>query len=186
MTSYAIDEGWNDGRPWLFYSERDSLEAHDTWGASCGPHSIAAILGLSLVQVRERLVNFRGWMSPMMVADTLRRLDAAYTLRKGLKTRVMCNGLNRVQWEGSWLNPGVPVAAAYAHTHWIAQVDGWVLCSLIDPASWVPLEAWEREIAKTNPPFHVTHHYRMPLRPRLISGPDRADARPDSSAFPGS
>tara|TARA_B100001105_G_scaffold12875_2_gene9445 strand:+ start:1877 stop:2452 length:576 start_codon:yes stop_codon:yes gene_type:complete len=160
----------DDGRPWLFYSERDSQAAHRTWKANCGPHSIAAMLGLSLDHVREHLVEFPGWMSPMMVGETLRHLGAEYTLRKGMKTRGMCVGLNRVQWEGSWLNPGVPAAAAYAHTHWVAHVDGWVLCSLVDPASWVPFDAWEREVAKTEPPWHVTHHYGVAVPDALRTG----------------
>jgi hypothetical protein len=158
------------GRPWLFYSERESHSAHATWRASCGPHSIAAMLGLSLDQVRQQLVDFRGWMSPMMVGDALRRLGAGYSLRKGLKTRGMCAGLNRVQWEGSWLNPGVPAAAAYAHTHWVAHVDGWVLCSLVDPAAWVPLDVWKREVARMQPPWHVTHHYSVPVPAAVRTG----------------
>lgn len=165
-------------RPCLCFTSADSITANNEWGASCGPHSIAAMLGLSLDQVREHLVDFRGWMSPMMVGDTLRRLGAAYTLRKGMKTRGMCVGLNRVQWEGPWLNPGKPAAAAYAHTHWVAHVDGWVLCSLVDRASWMPLDAWEREVAKTEPPWHITHHYGLAVPAALRTGlqPHRSSA----------
>jgi hypothetical protein len=37
--------------PLLRYTAADSTAANETWGANCGPHSIAAALGLSLEQL---------------------------------------------------------------------------------------------------------------------------------------
>lgn len=147
--------------PPLRYSADESVAANQLWRANCGPHSIAAALGLNLEQVRVQLVDFNGWMNPTNLGDALRRLGAEYTPRKGLKTKDLCNGINRVQWEGSWLNPGVPPAAAYAHTHWVAHLDGWVLCTATALAAWQTRHAWEAGLSNDDRRWHVTHHYRI-------------------------
>lgn len=143
----------------LRYTRADSERAHNEWGASCGPHSLAAALGLTLDEVRAVLPAFKGWMNPTMMGDALRSLGKRYDLKKGLKTQVPCEGICRVQWEGSWLNPGVPPAVAYHHTHWVAHHEGHVLCTASVAELWVPFETWKAWLRQAGKPWHFTHHY---------------------------
>lgn len=149
----------------LLFNQADSDQANKEWKATCGPHSIAAACSVPLDRVREAMiqagVNYRGWMSPTQVANTLKALGQAYKLTAGLKTLDLCNGINRVQWEGKWLNPGVPPRVAYFHTHLVAHFDGWVLCTACEAAEWLPANAWRHFHLKVEPvsPFHVTHHW---------------------------
>jgi len=150
--------------PPLFYTEADSDLANDEWQASCGPHSIAAACGKTLDEVRAVLVNFKGWMSPTMMSAALGALG--YTdilLHKNQKTGDLCNGINRVQWEGKWLNPGVPARIAYFHTHYVAHFNGWVLCTACLPAKWIKESDWRDFHFNQEPPspFHITHHWHL-------------------------
>lgn len=147
--------------PPLRYTQDDSEKANGEWGASCGPHSLAAACGISLDDVRRAMPPFKGWMNPTMIGETLRTLGRSYTLRKGLKTQDLCEGINRLQWEGKWLDPGVPARVAYFHTHWVAQFNGWVLCTACLADEWLPANIWRIFVAQANKPFHVTHHYTI-------------------------
>jgi hypothetical protein len=151
--------------PLVLWTEEECDSAHDEWGANCGPFSIAAALGKRVDEVRPHIPNFRGWMNPTQIGETLRNLGAAYSLEKGLKTQSLCNGINRIQWEGPWLNPGVPKAAAYRQTHWVAHFDGFVLCALIYPYAFLSIETWRRGIERHEKGWHVTHYYRLAAQP---------------------
>lgn len=154
----------SDPPPPLRYTAEDSVSAHKHWKATCGPHAIAAACGMTLAQVRQFLpANYAGWMSPTMVEFTLYQIAQKYSIRKKLKTPDLCNGINRVQWEGSWLDEGVPPAAAYAHTHWIAHFDGWVLCTAVtEGAEWITRDTWRALLKEQRKPFHITHYYNLP------------------------
>jgi hypothetical protein len=152
----------------LRYTEADSKRANKEWKATCGPHSIAAACGITLEDVRAAMVragvNYRGWMSPTQVLNTLHALCTfPRSIQSNLKTMDLCNGINRVQWEGKWLNPGVPARIAYFHTHLVAHFDGLVLCTGCLVAEWVPVDAWREFHLKGNPPspFHITHHWTL-------------------------
>lgn len=155
----------------LRYTEADSDRAHDEWRANCGPHTLAAALALTLDQARALLTDFeaRGLMNPTMMETALARAAWSYVATKGLYTSTLCEGINRIQWEGSWLNKGVPIGAAYARTHWVAAAAGFVLCTACAPAMWLPEERWRhliaqrcREEIKGCTGWHVTHHYAFP------------------------
>lgn len=149
--------------PPLKFNETDSQWAAKTWKASCGPHSIAAACELSLEQVRPALLGYRGWMNPTQMEAALRALGKPVTVTKGLKTQELCEGISRIQWEGSWLNPGVPPRVAYHHTHWVAHRRGWVLCTACLPHLWIPIKHWRHFHLNVSPPtpFHVTHHFAL-------------------------
>jgi len=147
------------GAPTLRYSGPDSQRARDEWNATCGPHSIAAACDLTLEEVRVAMTGYKGWMSPTMVGATLAALNRPYSLQKGLKTTTLCEGINRIQWEGKWLDPGVPARVAYFHTHYVAHREGWVLCTALFPAIWLPVGLWKQEHDRLGNPFHITHHY---------------------------
>jgi hypothetical protein len=154
----------------LLYTDQDSESAEATWKASCGPHSLAAACGKRLEEVRAALVNYRGWMNPTQMKAALGALGQGFALRSHLRTQELCSGINRVQWEGPWLNPGVPPRVAYYHTHWVAHFDGWVLCTACAPAKWIPVEIWRSAHLNDDPPspFHITHHYEFVHIPRRI------------------
>ena len=151
----------------LLYTEADSSRAHKEWKATCGPHSIAAACSVTLDAVRDAMaragVNYRGWMSPTQVINTLHALGVFPQIQSKLKTWDLCNGINRVQWEGKWLNPGVPPRVAYFHTHLVAHFDGWVLCTCCETAKWIPEWEWRHFHLNCEPrsPFHITHHWTL-------------------------
>jgi hypothetical protein len=81
-------------------------------------------------------------------------------------------GLARVQWEGPWTAPGVPMRARYRHTHWVGSmaIEGEeqnifdINCICV--GGWVPLSEWSsavvpwllREVEpKANGKWHLTH-----------------------------
>lgn len=148
----------------LRYTEADSKSALKKWKATCGPHSIAAACEKTLEEVRAAMlqagVNYRGWMSPTQVSNTLGALGQRYQLTTKLRTAALCNGINRVQWEGKWLNPGVPPRIAYFHTHLVAHFNGWVLCTCCRDAEWIPAVDWAAFLPAIHP-FHITHHWRF-------------------------
>lgn len=149
----------------LFYTDLESALANKEWKATCGPHSIAAASGKTLADVRAGMVqggvNYRGWMSPTQVTNTLRALNVVpRQIQSKLKTMDLCNGINRVQREGKWLNPGVPPRVAYFHTHLVAHFDQWVLCTCCDTAKWIPEWEWRHfHLMCAKSPFHITHHW---------------------------
>lgn len=150
----------------LVFNQQDSDRAHKEWKASCGPHAIAAACGKNLDEVRAVLVNFKGWMSPTMVSNALGALgmtDILYQTK--LKTDALCNGINRVQWEGKWLNPGVPAKVAYFHTHLVAHFYGFVLCTTCLDAEWIPVANWRDHLLENDWPFHITHYWHIGWKP---------------------
>ncbi len=145
----------------LRFTAAESESANKAWKATCGPHSIAAALGITLEEVRPALVNYKGWMSPTQIIQALGTLGKEFTLSKGLKTQELCNGINRIQWEGPWLNRGIPERVAYFHTHYVAHFQGWVFCTACLSAQWIRAADWRRHHLTVHPvsPFHITHHF---------------------------
>lgn len=150
----------------LRFTSEESETANREWKASCGPHTLAAVLGKTLDQVRPHLGDYRGWMNPTQIGEALLSMGQRYTLTKGLRTPHLCDGINRIQWVGPWLNPGVHPAAAYAHTHWVAQFDSYIYCTASDPTGWQPVKRWRDNEEIFMNEFYVTHHYRME-RPKI-------------------
>lgn len=148
----------------LPYTESESQRAIQTWKANCGPHALAAITNTKLEVIRKVLRNFfKGWTNPTMMKQALIAMKIDFTVHK-VKTDRLCRGLNRIQWEGDWLEPGVPARVAYMHTHWVAARDGYVLCTATDPFNWQREEEWRQKLREERSPWHVTHHYIIPSR----------------------
>jgi hypothetical protein len=157
----------------LFFTEEDSQRANDEWGANCGPHSLAAAIGCTLDRAHELLPTFdyKRYVNPTMMACALVMADIDYVLSKGLRTPVLCEGLNRIQWEGKWLRPGVPARVAYGYTHWVAHVKGWVFCTCMPIRLWITEQEWRESIAEVcqrnkSDGWHVTHHYAFEVKER--------------------
>jgi hypothetical protein len=155
--------------PSIIYSEAQSDEAHRLWKASCGHHSIAAACGVTLDLIRQHVPHHKGWMNPTNVSATLDSLGVAVELTKGhvLRGRQgFCQGINRIQFEGPWLDPGKPAAAAYRYTHYVAVARDRVLDTVINNWQWLDLHRWLNAIDQYSKEdgttgYHVTHHWKI-------------------------
>ncbi len=157
----------SDTCPYLLpWTPTESARAHKAWKANCGPHAIAAALSVRLDAVREAIGVFKGYMNPTQVRDTLHALRVRVGLAGRVRVDWLCNGLNYIQWEGPWLERGVPAREAYKHTHWVAHWEGWVLCTAVNANSWLTVEEWKQRLHIQGDYWHVRAHYRLMAPPR--------------------
>lgn len=140
----------------------DCEEANASWGANCGPMSLAAVLGLPTVEAARPLVQpFRGFMSPTNMLSALREAGSKlvhsyrYVRDPGPDPWPKL-GLVRIQWEGPWLEEGVDPRAAYRYTHFVGvrrglpenddrqggYEDDAVFIYDCTPNAWLPLDVW--------------------------------------------
>src|SRR5271169_3094343 len=87
----------------------DAQRAGDEWGANCGPAALAMVAGLSLDKVRPHMGDFerKGYTNPTLMLECLNRIGVKWMHKKPLEWPHF--GLVRVQWEGPWTAPGVPI-----------------------------------------------------------------------------
>lgn len=156
------------------FTPADAERAYDAWGCNCGPTALAAICGLTLDEARALLPGFdrRRYTNPSMMSHALR--EAGRGSRQ--IDPVDCFpawGLLRVQWEGPWMAPGVPIAARYRYTHWVGAhrrasdgEQGVFDCNQMDNGSgWGSLENWRAitapwiigHIPRASGAWHITH-----------------------------
>ena len=112
----------------------DDANKAGAWKFNCGPGALCAVLDLTPDQLRPHLGDFesKGYMNPTMVEATLRNRGAAFNVVfKETKNQLVewsipnvPLGLMRTQSGGPWMKPGVPMAARYWHTHWVAIANG--------------------------------------------------------------
>ena len=145
--------------PPLRFTEADAERAYNEWSANCGPGAIAAVAGMTLDELRPHLGDFekKGYTNPKLMFEILRRLEMRVTVLKPPDWPTF--GLVRVQWEGPWMNPGVPMMARYRHTHWVAGARrngsiGVFDINCMNSCGWVPLDDWSAIIA----PYLIKHH----------------------------
>ena len=55
-------------------------------------------------------------------------------------------GLVRVQWGGPWTKPGVPMAARYRKTHWVAVSGGFVFD--VNGDQWLEQSVWAAQLIR--------------------------------------
>lgn len=172
------------------FTADDAQRAHDTWGANCGPGALAAILGLTLDEVRPHMGDFerKGYTNPTLMFSALRSIGARWGSKAPTQaTGISCWptwGLCRVQWEGPWTKPGVPIAARYRHTHWIgaSQRHGSANVGIFDincignGTGWASLDDWNRVVVpwvlrecvpRADGRWHLTHVIEVD-RPALL------------------
>jgi hypothetical protein len=155
--------------------------AADEWGCNCGLAALAAVLGLSLAEIRPHLGDFeaKGYMNPTMMLAALRSLGVKWEVREHLWPS---HGLCRVQWEGPWTAPGVPMRARYRHTHWVGArevpanpVNGGALevfdvNAMHHNGGWIDFEVWRQRLVpwilkhahpKASGAWHLTHRLQI-------------------------
>lgn len=151
------------------YDVDDAQVAWEEWGANCGPGAIAAVLGKTLEEIRPHLGDFekKRYTNPTLMFASLERLAANWEKRDPVWPDY---GLARIQWEGPWTNPGVPVRARYRHTHWVGAqrlARMWIFdINCLCVGGWVPLEEWSEQVVpwllkecepKASGRWHITH-----------------------------
>lgn len=169
------------------FTASDVARANAAWLCSCGPCALAAILDLTLDEVRPHFMPaFPGYTN---LTRMRRALEAA-----GRQFRVeRCDhpfiepgrewpswGLCRIQWHGPWTQPGANPRWAYTHTHWIAA---WRAAPAIcvfdvnameyeDDNGWLPLSDWSActvprltaDIKRATGGWHLTHSIEVERR----------------------
>jgi hypothetical protein len=162
----------------------DAVRAGEEWNFNCGPAALAVVAGLTPDEIRRQMGDFegKGYTNPTLMFDCLNRLGLAWKPHKAIgptdwhpdNLHVWPRfGLVRVQWEGPWTAPGVPIRVRYRHTHWIAvdsTIEGEepnvfdVNCMCV--GGWVPLSEWTASVVpwllkqcepKASGAWHLTH-----------------------------
>lgn len=160
------------------FSLADADRAYDEWGANCGPAALAAITGKTLDEVRPHLEGFdaKRYTNPTMMFAALRSLGVPHRSRPHYAPMPWpAFGLARIQWEGPWTRPGVPMRARYGCTHWVGSARNGagvfdVNC-LNNGSGWVARGDWEQlvvpAIVETYPradgKWHLTHAIEVTL-----------------------
>lgn len=148
------------------FSLDDAIAAADGH-FNCGPAALCAVADLRPNEALLHLGGFdrKHYVNPTMMRDALGSLKIPFRqVHKDNGTSgwtddgipgVGCVGeptypdfgLVRIQWGGPWTKPGVPIAARYRHTHWIAvegemRFDVNAMCV----GGWIPLAEWETQL----------------------------------------
>lgn len=133
----------------------DAQRAGDEWGFNCGPGALCAVLHLTPEELRPMMGDFerKGYTNPSLMLDVLKRCGAVFRQmyrsdEPGEMPRLQ-HGLIRVQWGGPWTKPGVPMAARYRQTHWIAMRDGGEVFDInaMCCGGWIPFREWHDQLA---------------------------------------
>ena len=169
--------------PALRFDVDAAQAAADAFGFNCGPGAIAALLSLTPGELRPHLGDFKakGYMNAPMVMTALRSLGRPFSVIPDGWPRF---GLVRIQFEGPWLDPGVPFGARCWHTHWVAVIsEGGIPQRIFDIngtcSGWLPYDEWAYELVpwlledkkRATGGWHLTHR---------IEVADAATPRPDS------
>jgi hypothetical protein len=162
------------------FTQDDLQRAHDEWGCNCGPAALAAILGLTLdeakLHVGEEFQRKR-YTNPTLMFDALKRSGAKWGAAGLGRYISRLNwpryGLARIQWEGPWTQPGVPLKARYRQTHWVGahtvgagNIGVFDVNAMANGTGWCSLEDWQSDIVpwilkecvpRANGKWHITH-----------------------------
>ena len=153
------------------FTADDADRANAEWGANCGPGALAAIMDMTLDEVRPHLGDFeqKRYTNPSMMNFALRSIGRPW---KKIGAAWPQYGLARIQWEGPWTDPGVPMVARYRHTHWVgaAQRNGEIgvfdINAMGNGTGWGVLADWESILVpwllnacvpRANGRWHITH-----------------------------
>lgn len=168
------------------FTQEDGERAHAEWGCNCGPGAVAAIVGMTLDEVRPHMeaCGFAGkrYTNPTMMLEVLERLGRQFRSR-GLASNVPKlefprYGIARIQWEGPWTKPGVPMRVRYRYSHWVGSqystpdnIGIFDINAIYNGTGWCSLEDWSRVIVPTivecypraDGNWHITHAIEVTL-----------------------
>ncbi len=135
-------------------------------------------MNMTLEEVLRYLPDFPYWGSTSidMLYRGLRGVRAPFYLKSKLRTKDLCTGLSRIQWEGEWTKPGRPIQEAWKHGHLVAQIRGHVYCTATPWREWIPYAQWRAYIDSKYGPWHITDHLL------LLKAPNSGDLQTGSSA----
>jgi hypothetical protein len=138
------------------FSQQESQQAFDVWGANCGPNALAFALGVPLENVRNHIPGFeeKRYTSPSMMKAALANLSMRWSDCYPQKEEMfgMAISLVRVQWTGPWTKLGANPKWAYRQTHWIAAWNSEDEHPFGDPMIFdcnsgiVPFSDWQSDI----------------------------------------
>ena len=118
--------------PPLRFTYDDAEAAYDRCKFNCGPAALCAALGMTIVEFEglssAEEFKRKGYTNPTLMQRLLKDARAVnpkvdwVTRVAGERTDLWLPafGLARIQWGGPWTKPGVPMAARYRKTHWVA------------------------------------------------------------------
>lgn len=133
----------------------DAEAASDEWNFNCGPAALCAVLNRTPAELRPHLLDFeqKGYTNPSLMFSILKKLGVQHrqTYRgDNLTPDPMPHveyGLVRVQWGGPWTRLGVPMAARYRQTHWIAMAGAEVFdVNAMCVGGWLPYAEWADQL----------------------------------------
>ncbi len=138
----------------------EDAETAGDWRFNCGPASICAVASMTPDELRPKLLDFerKGYTNPTLMWDVLRGLGMRWLTLTASWDNLTGHGadsaigLMRVQWGGPWTKDGVPMAARYRHTHWVAwwRFDGTVFIFDVNAmcaGGWLPIADWRGQLA---------------------------------------
>jgi hypothetical protein len=172
-------------RPTRFTAE-DADRAYAAWNCNCGPGAIAAVLGMTLDEVRPHMeacgFASKGYTNPTMMLDVLERIGARFRYRSLASNVPRLDwpryGLARIQWEGPWTKPSVPMRARYRFTHWVGacvptegNVGIFDINAIANGSGWTSLADWTGIIVpaltaqypRADGKWHITHAIEVRL-----------------------
>lgn len=158
----------------LTYEEVD----REAWWARRGPAALAALLGLSLEDIRSgfREQDPRPGLSQM--ANAVRRFAGSWRLTAVVDMTVPSlsymhiggsvwrrgaawpeRGLLLVQFSGPWDSYSVDAPEQFAHTHWVAVRDGRVFDELLivrgcPSSGWTDIDDWKIHVVQEAASWH--------------------------------
>lgn len=164
------------GNPSAALTVENVQDAAETWGFNCGPGALCGLLGKSPDEIRPFLGDFetKRYTNPTLMNEILDRLGIPFELvyrNDSLDPDLNPPdyGLIRIQWDGPWTKPGVPMAARYRKTHWIgyrSDTEEIFDINCINIGGWVPFVKWsecvvpwilEQCVPKANGQWWPTH-----------------------------
>jgi hypothetical protein len=139
----------------LLFVPRDIEQQNAIWGANCGPSALAALMGLSVADVRPFVEHAHGgvFSGYMHAGHLMTVLESAGYSPHRRNNRIVGAvlwpaqmGLAVLQLDGRWLREGVPFPVRFKYTHTVASAEGGALIFDANAREWLPFVTWNRQV----------------------------------------